>query len=134
MILVALEKTLFGHLAFSNRVCRSLVDKHCSGAVEHSLYVWILFEDHLVILDLTSGDTSRVVACCKAISALMNDLTSVSCEGSPFQSTSGHHWSTCRKPSSPIMGDFTNGSLPLPSPESNRLSRIRVKQSRFELN
>ena len=56
MNLVVLEKTLFGYLAFPNRVCRSLVDKHCSGAVEHSLYVWILFEDQRAILDLTSGD------------------------------------------------------------------------------
>ena len=57
MILVVLEKTFFGYLAFPNCVCHSLVDKHCSGAVEHSLYVWILFEDQLAILDLTSGDS-----------------------------------------------------------------------------
>ena len=59
MILVVLEKTLFGYLAFPNRVCHSLVDKRCSGAVEHSLYVWTLFEDQLAILDLTSGGTVR---------------------------------------------------------------------------
>ena len=38
-------------------IYRSIVDKHCSGAVEHSLYCWILFKDQLAFLDLTSGDS-----------------------------------------------------------------------------
>ena len=38
-------------------IYRSTVDKHCSGAVEHSLYCWILFKDQLAFLGLTSGDS-----------------------------------------------------------------------------
>ena len=38
-------------------IYRSIVDKHCSGAVEHSLYCWILFEDQLAFLGLTPGDS-----------------------------------------------------------------------------
>ena len=38
-------------------IYRSIVDKHCSGAIEHSLYVWILFKDQLAFLGLTSGDS-----------------------------------------------------------------------------
>ena len=36
---------------------RSIGDKHCSGAVELSLYCWILFEDQLAFLGMTSGNS-----------------------------------------------------------------------------
>ena len=38
-------------------IYRSIVDKHCSGAVQHSLYCWILFRYQLAFLGLTSGDS-----------------------------------------------------------------------------
>ena len=38
-------------------IYRSMGDKHCSGTVEHSLYCWILFEDQLAFLSLTTGDS-----------------------------------------------------------------------------
>ena len=38
-------------------IYRSIVDKHCSGAAEHSLYCWFLFQDQLAFLGLTSGDS-----------------------------------------------------------------------------
>ena len=43
--------------SISQPCMRSIVDKHCSGAFEHSLYCWILIEDQLAFLGLTSGDS-----------------------------------------------------------------------------
>ena len=63
----------------------------------------------------------------------MHDLTSVSWEGSPFKSTSGHHWSTCRKPSCSFMGDFTYGYWRfLPPSVMNCQEQYQVESIRVE--
>ena len=134
--------------SISNRVCRFIVNEHCSGVLEHSLCCWILFQGQFAVLGLTSGhrptsrntsqsESSPVVACCKPPWVFLNDLlltlATCSCtlavrqidQCSPFQLNRVK--ATTQHVISPIAHLWT-----IPSSESDRLLRIRIESSRVE--